>query len=397
MTNDSQKEDGVLKIGLALSGGGSRAIAFHLGCLRALYDRGLLDQVRVLSTVSGGSVIGALWAYSDDSFDEFDKRIQELLRQGLKWGIVRNTVFSPETPLILASLLTSGVLATFGAAVRLLIKGLGLVGVPVSGLGAVSRSLQAPLPRFASRTTAFMRYLDRAHFHDSMLGQVKRSGLDVVINASELRTQTAFRFGSMETGSWRFGRLAQEEKVAKAVAASAAFPGVLPALDQNLRFIKKGNTTEERVIITDGGVYDNLGTSCLMPSRDKDFSTNVHDVNFIIACVAGQGLPDASDLPYFWGTRMLATVNTIHRRTHSMTFDLLHRLRANNDIRGFLLPYLGQRDEGLPCPPADLVPRNVTYDYPTDFDAMPEKDIEALSKRGEQLLNNLIETYHPEL
>ena len=35
------------KIGLALSGGGSRAIAFHLGCLRALNQLGLLDRVSV--------------------------------------------------------------------------------------------------------------------------------------------------------------------------------------------------------------------------------------------------------------------------------------------------------------------------------------------------------------
>src|SRR3546814_1286445 len=38
-----------IKIGLALSGGGSRAIAFHLGCLRALHDRGVLPKVSVLS------------------------------------------------------------------------------------------------------------------------------------------------------------------------------------------------------------------------------------------------------------------------------------------------------------------------------------------------------------
>ena len=47
-------------IGLALSGGGSRAMAFHLGCLRALHDEGLLDQVATISAVSGGSVLAAL-------------------------------------------------------------------------------------------------------------------------------------------------------------------------------------------------------------------------------------------------------------------------------------------------------------------------------------------------
>jgi len=39
-------------IALALSGGGSRAIAFHLGCLRALNERGVLQKVSVISAVS---------------------------------------------------------------------------------------------------------------------------------------------------------------------------------------------------------------------------------------------------------------------------------------------------------------------------------------------------------
>jgi NTE family protein len=54
------------RIGLALSGGGSRAIAFHLGCLRALHDRGVLEKISVISAVSGGSVVTALYAYGGD-------------------------------------------------------------------------------------------------------------------------------------------------------------------------------------------------------------------------------------------------------------------------------------------------------------------------------------------
>jgi NTE family protein len=48
-------------IGLALSGGGFRAAAFHLGVLRRLRELGVLGQIRVMSTVSGGSIVGALW------------------------------------------------------------------------------------------------------------------------------------------------------------------------------------------------------------------------------------------------------------------------------------------------------------------------------------------------
>src|SRR5262245_11224142 len=71
------------KIGLALSGGGSRAIAFHLGCLRALDRLGLLDRVTVLSTVSGGSVIGAYFHSHGGDFASFEEKIREVLALGL--------------------------------------------------------------------------------------------------------------------------------------------------------------------------------------------------------------------------------------------------------------------------------------------------------------------------
>lgn len=50
------------KLGLALAGGGFRASLFHLGVLHRLAELDLLRYVEVLSTVSGGSIIGALYA-----------------------------------------------------------------------------------------------------------------------------------------------------------------------------------------------------------------------------------------------------------------------------------------------------------------------------------------------
>jgi NTE family protein len=49
------------KLGLALSGGGFRAALFHLGVLARLAELELLQHVQVLSTVSGGSIIGAMY------------------------------------------------------------------------------------------------------------------------------------------------------------------------------------------------------------------------------------------------------------------------------------------------------------------------------------------------
>ena len=83
-------------IGLALSGGGSRAMAFHLGCLRALDDLGILERVGVLSTISGGSVVGALYAYTPHlSFTEFESLLRIELRRGFHRRIASS---SPTVP-----------------------------------------------------------------------------------------------------------------------------------------------------------------------------------------------------------------------------------------------------------------------------------------------------------
>ena len=63
----------------------------------------------------------------------------------------------------------------------------------------------------------------------------------LVINATELRTGSAFRFGTLELGSWRWGRLYRNDiSIAHAVAASAAYPLFLPAFDETLTFEKGG-------------------------------------------------------------------------------------------------------------------------------------------------------------
>ncbi len=54
-------EDKRDKLGIALSGGGFRAAFFHLGVLAKLANLGLLRYVETISTVSGGSIIGALY------------------------------------------------------------------------------------------------------------------------------------------------------------------------------------------------------------------------------------------------------------------------------------------------------------------------------------------------
>ena len=49
------------KVGLALSGGGFRAAFFHIGVLARMAEIGVLRKVEVISTVSGGSIVGAAY------------------------------------------------------------------------------------------------------------------------------------------------------------------------------------------------------------------------------------------------------------------------------------------------------------------------------------------------
>src|SRR3984885_4508592 len=109
------------KIGLALSGGGSRAIAFHLGCLRALYRLGLLDRIDVLSTVSGGSVIGACFHAHQGDFASFEAKIRGVLAEGLVRPM-RRKFFSLLGVKVAASFIVVGIVAIGIALLKALIE-----------------------------------------------------------------------------------------------------------------------------------------------------------------------------------------------------------------------------------------------------------------------------------
>lgn len=210
---------------------------------------------------------------------------------------------------------------------------------------------------------------------------------DVVINACELRSGFAFRFGSRESGCWRYGAIeGNTVEVAHAVAASAAYPALLPALDEVLVFTDRdGVTRKRRVLLTDGGVYDNLGVTCLEPGSAGDVGYNRFTPEYIICCDAGQGIFKDNPVPCLWGPRMARAFESVFRKAQNATQNRLHRLTATDQVKGFVLAYLGQIDSRVPFAPPDLVRREEVFEYPTDFAAMRADDIDRLAKRGEQL------------
>ena len=358
-------------IGVAISGGGFRAAAFGLGCLRALHDTGLLLDVSVISGISGGSLLAALYAYGPQDFAEFDYTTTDLLRSGLQGALIRRAV----TP---------------SAAAR--------------NLAAAGRVLMPPRPggqprlRTANRTDALRDELAHRVFGDRILGQVTHRDLATIITATDLRTGNAVRFGSLNSSCSAYGIITAPVTVAEAVAASAAFPLLLPAMERSYTFTRPGTAaaTQHVLLLTDGGIYDNLGLSVLEPGRSAHHTAHVYHADYIIACDAGRGkLPPIAG--HFAGTRLRRSFDIIHRRAQDAARAKLHAAAAAGQLRGVVHAYLGMPDERVPIPVADLVPVTAVRHYPTDFRAMKPADIQRITTRGEQLTRILIAHYCPDL
>lgn len=372
-------------------------MAFHLGCLRTLQTVGLLDRADVLSCVSGGSVIGAIYVTHDGAFESFDKKVQETLRCGLVRPALRTAVTSLEgirATICRLGLLRRRVVHLLGWPIRLVWA----VIMRFLGVRPADRDVRTIPRRYASRTTILEETIDRLLFHGKTLKDISMRKPKFVAVATELRTGTAFYFSPKESGSWRFGKINPDRiRIARAVAASAAYPLLLPALDDTYHCNKAdGSARDERVILTDGGVYDNLGVAPLWPDRNRAISVDLPKPNIIIACRAGYGLRFSEPTVTILG-RMTASFFTTFDRAQNAALKRLYDLKAAGQLQAIVLPYLGQADQRLAHPPSDLVKREEVDAYPTDFKAMSQDWIDRLSKRGEQVTLAVLQEHHPEL
>jgi NTE family protein len=214
-------------VALCLSGGGYRAMLFHVGALWRLNELGWLPKLDRVSSVSGGSITAGVLAH-------------RWSRLGFDAGGVAEA-FQPAFVAPIRALAAKTIDVPAG------LKGIFLPG---SVADRVAGRYDAELFRGAT----LQSLPDRPRF---------------VFNATNLQSGVLWRFSKPYMWDYRVGKVPQpNEKLATAVAASSAFPPFLSplTLKVNEADYEPGTGTDleeptyrRRPVLGDGGVYDNLG------------------------------------------------------------------------------------------------------------------------------------------
>jgi NTE family protein len=227
ITTDPKEYNPEPGTGLCLSGGGYRAMLFHLGSLWRLYDAGLLQGVKRISSVSGGSITAGVLAFN--------------------W---RRLGFDPAS--VMSDFVPRVVSPIRALASKTIDKGAIFKGVLLPG-------------RVSDRVTKFY---DQQLFNGATLQDIPDT-TRFVFNAVNVQSGVLWRFMKPYMRDYRVGEVKTPKiPLAQAVAASSAFPPVLSPvvlkLDANAFTPHSGHDLQRepfttRVVLTDGGVYDNLG------------------------------------------------------------------------------------------------------------------------------------------
>lgn len=269
-----EPDDGV---GLCLSGGGYRAMTFHLGTLLRLNDACWLPRLTRVSSVSGGSITAAALAiaWPDLDFDEtgWARRLNELVIGRIR-DVASQTIDE------------------------------GAIGIGLLTPGSIGERVAEA-------------------YRDKLLGDRTLQDLPpepaplFVINATNLATGVLFRFTRPYAADWRVGTIRNPRiSLADAVAASSAFPPVLSPFELDLRDADwetvNGNELtgleyRGRLVLTDGGVYDNLGIETVW----KRCRT-------VLVSDGGGQIADDSEPPGDWARQSLRVLKVIDNQVRDL-------------------------------------------------------------------------------
>lgn len=276
------------KIGLSLSGGGYRAAAFHLGTLRYLNSHGILDKVNYLSTVSGGSIIGASYCHkvkSGATFEEFDAYFSAKLQESIIGKVLGSWPFIRLMLLIFGILLSVGYFAFFTCHAWVAI----IVGI--MGLALIVRYQFRLFPS----SQIIEKIYDKLFFESSVLSELPAKP-KLIINSTNLQTGRLFYFtrdkmsDSTYDGSYSstVKSVFKHERfpLAKAVMCSSAIPSAFTPVKISSEFFEDPEDIKKITpILIDGGVYDNQGIHKLT-HPNGDF-----ECQLLVVSDAGNRLP----------------------------------------------------------------------------------------------------------
>lgn len=248
------------KIGLALSGGGYRAAAYHIGTLRALHKLGVLGKVDVISSVSGGSIIAGYYGLHNDDYDGFEKEFSEKMSTGVLHLAVINVV-----------LVIALVAMTFFF--------WGIWGL--LSFAALFFAWYWLLP--VSKLIAWQ--YDWLFFRLKKLKDLKPCPV-ITINATDYPNVAQFTFSRERIYCFYYGEDAfyhEQFPISKAVMASSCVPFAFCPVRIPKIFRTSAMKGKKLPLLLDGGLYDNQGTHVL---TDK---MSPYACTFIIVSDAGNG------------------------------------------------------------------------------------------------------------
>jgi len=340
--------------GLALSGGGFRAMLFHLGVVRYLHDKKLLQNVKYVCCVSGGSILGAHLVLNWDTYLTNEP-----------W----DATGSPRQLVDFAEYDVSPPIFRRAVSILRVIPGLWSGWSPTRLLRRYYRRLYQKRKLRELAPTASGLLASRPELH-------------ILTTDLEREKLCSFSHGGFccdilePVPQW--AKIADQE-IALAVAASSAFPIAFGPITLTPRRV--GKQTKEffgrdRIVLSDGGVYDNLA---LLP-----FETHERQWKCEVVLVSDASrVPDWSDLS---GRRPFRNYMAGLKRAYEITSDQLYRgyERMHSAPRFVHIPIHTPR-EGVQYEDGTLPieDRERLKDVRTDLDALPGRVIKALVLHGQ--------------
>lgn len=249
------------RIGLSLSGGGYRAAAFHLGTLNKLQEMNILQKTDVISTISGGSIIGAYYCLRKDDYPKFSEDLYQALqtKNVIKRVLLSVTFFR----LVLVALLF------LAPAVYSLFTGYAWL-FPVLLILFIALLMKFQFELFPVSKVIEKIYND-FFYHGKTLGELPETP-SLVIGSTNLQTSRPFTFSRtwMQDSTYQYRKppvkfRAEKFPLARAVMASSCVPFAFTPIKITREFFENPDDAKNiHPLLVDGGVYDNQGIHKIM-------------------------------------------------------------------------------------------------------------------------------------